>query len=178
MVILAMRYSKILKAIDWGCFSTFVFGGVVVALGFLAGLEVNKTFVGLAVVLGWLAVIVAALIFVFDTVMWFIGKAPWYWRSLSPLNFAFVLLVAALFSYNRNMGLMIPMVIVASSFVVAWLVVANKVHERKLFVFVVVPSFFSAFGYYVPLFLGAMLLFVSIFAKRGFTSEEGRGGLR
>jgi len=72
------------------------------------------------------------------------------------------------------MGLLIPMFIVACSFVVAWLVVANKVHERKLFVFVVAPSFLSAFGYYVPLFLGAMLLFVSIFAKRGFISKVQR----
>jgi hypothetical protein len=165
VVILTMRYPKILKIIDWGCFATFIFGAIVVALGFLLGFEVNKIFVGLAVVFGWLAVVVATLTFVFDTVMWFIGKAPWYWRSLSPLNFSFVLLVVALFRYNKDMGFLTPILIVACSFIVAWLLVSNRIYERKLFVFVVVPSFFSVFGYYVPLFLGAMFLIVSIFAR-------------
>ena len=96
-----MHYSMALKTLDWGCFATFVFGGIVISLGFLLGVEVNKTFVGLAVVLGWLAVIVATLVFAFDTLLWFIGKAPWYWRSLSPLNFSFVLLVVSLFRYNE-----------------------------------------------------------------------------
>jgi hypothetical protein len=171
MVIPAMRYSRTLKTIDWGCFATFAFGGIVVSLGFLLGLEVNKTLVGLAVVFGWLAVIVATLVFVFDTAMWFSGKAPWYWKSLSPLNFSFVLLVVALFRYNKDMGFLVPMLIVAFSFIVAWLVASSKIYEKKLFVFVVVPSFFSVFGYFVPLFFGSVLLFVSVFAKRGFGAE-------
>lgn len=171
MVIPAMRYSRILKAIDWGCFAVFIFGGVVVALGFLLGFEVNKTFVGLAVVFGWLAVAIATLVFVFTTVMWLIGRAAWYWKSLSPLNFSFVILVISLFSYNKDMGFLAPALIVASSLVVAWLLASRKIYERRPFVFVVIPSFFSVFGYSVPLFIGTLFLFVSIFAKREVASE-------
>ena len=124
-----MRYSKILKVIDWGCLAAFIFGGIVVALGFLLGFEINKNFIGLAVVFGWLAVAIATLVFIFDTVMWFIGKAPWYWMSLSPLNFSFVLLVVALFRYNKDMGFLVPMLIVACSFIVAWLLAVNKIYD-------------------------------------------------
>lgn len=171
-----MHYSRISKIIDWGCLAIFIFGGIVVSLGFLLGFEVKKSFVGLAVLFGWLAVVIATLVFIFNTVMWFVGKAPWYWMSLSPLNFSFVLLVVALFRYNKDMGFLIPMLIVTCSFIAAWLLATYKIHERKPFVLVVVPSFFSVLGYYAPLFLGAMLLFVSIFARRGFTSEIQEAG--
>ena len=167
MVIPIMNYSKILKTVDWGCFSIFIFGGIVVAFGFLLEIEINKTIVGLAVVFGWLAVAIATLIFIFDTVMWFIGKAPWYWKSLAPLNFSFVLLVVSLFRYNKEMGFAIPMVIVACSFVIAWVLSFYKVYDRKLFLLIIVPCFFNALGYYVPLLIGSLLLFVSILAKQG-----------
>ena len=161
-----MTYLKIQKAVSWGCLATFVFGGVVVVFGFLLGFEVNKNFVGLAVVFGWLAMVVASLIFIFNSFIWCIDRAPWYWKSLSPLNFSFVLLVISLFRYNKDMGFIIPMIIVACSFVVALLVKAYRAYEKKIFLLVVVPCFFSAFGYYVPLLVGSLLLFVSIFSKQ------------
>ncbi|MCG7910285.1 MAG: hypothetical protein JAY82_10975 [Candidatus Thiodiazotropha taylori] len=171
MVISVMQYSRILKTIDWGCFAAFIFGGAVVALGFLLGFEVNKTFVGLAVVLGWLAVAIATMVFIFTSFIWLIGRADWYWESLSPLNFSFVILVISLFSYNKDVGFLTPALIVVSSLFIAWLLSSIKIHERKPFVFVVVLSFLSVFGYIVPLFIGTLFLFVSIFARRGLASE-------
>ncbi len=163
-----MNYSRIQKTIDWVCLVTFVFGAIVVILGFLLDFDVNKNFIGIAVVFGWLAVVVAGLAFIFNTAMWFINKAPWYWKSLVPLNFSFVILVVALFSYNKEMGFTIPMVIVACSFVAAWFVASYKLYDRKLFLLIIiVPCFLGVFGYYVPLLVGALLLFVSILALQG-----------
>lgn len=166
-----MRYSRIQKIIDWACFSVFIYGIVFAVIPLLLDVEalfefeVIKALFGLAIVLGWLAVVVAGVAFIFNTAMWIVNKAPWYWKSLVPLNFSFVILVMELFSYNKEMGFTIPMVIVACSFVAAWFVVSYKMYDRKLFLLIViVPCFFSVFGYHVPLLIGALLLFVSILA--------------
>lgn len=161
-----MSWRNTLKWINWTSLVVLTFGSVVVVFGFIFGIHVNRTVIGLAVVLGWVALIIVGLVFVVMTFSWFIGKAPWYWRSLVPLNFSFVLWAIALFRYNTNMGMLLPAVIVASSFAVAWLVVSNSIHERKPFLLVIVPSLFSGLGYFVPIFLGSLLMFVSVLARR------------
>ena len=202
MVIPAMNDSKILQVtvkslkailnvINWACFSIFIYGIVFVVVPFLVDyyLELDifeisgpirsiyPVLMGVGILSGWLATfIVAPSVFVIVTVMWLFGQAPWYWRSLVPLNFSFVILVAAFFSDGPDkslVSLVIPLLIVVCSAVIAWILVAHKVHERKLLVllaYLVVPGMFimPPSDYMVPLFLGMLLLCVSVFAKLEF----------
>ncbi len=174
-----MRNSKALKLVELICLIVFIYGSIVfVFFGFLLDIVISKDAIGIAVMLGWVAVPIAVLFFVFDTFMLLINKAPNYWLKLSPLNFSFVLLVLALFSYNKSMGIAIPIILITFSFLVSWLIIYKKIYQNKFFIliaFIIIPSFCSFFGYHVPLFVAAILLFISIFiryrANRGYADS-------
>jgi hypothetical protein len=159
-----MRHSRIQKAIDWWCFAVFLYGIVFAVIPVLLSdgssfdYEIVKVLFGLAIVSSWLAVVITTLAFIFSTALWVIGKAPWYWKTLSPVNFSFVLLAVAFLSYNKNDGYAIPILIVLGSFAAASLIVATKVNERKWFLLVFLTGVFCFTGYYIPLFLGSLLL--------------------
>lgn len=144
MKILAMRYLRtILKVLDRGCFAVFVLGGTFISLipvlestplEFLLAIELYKIFVGVSVFLGWLALPVATLVFIFNTAMWFVGKAPWYWQSLAPLNFSFVLLTIVVFNPSGFKSILLSlMVLVACYFVIFWFLSSRKLHGDKVF---------------------------------------------
>lgn len=177
MAVLAMRYPKIQKLIDRACFSIFLYGTVFAVTPILFGLdalfefEVIKALFGLAIVLGWLAVVVATLAFIFNTTLWVIDKAPWYWKTLSPVNFSFVLLAAAFLGYNKEFGFTIPLLIIGAALTFAWLVAERNIYRKKPFLFLLVPIFLCSLSYVISLFIGSVLFFVSVYAKRGSSGD-------
>ena len=121
----------------------FAVGGVSFAIGIvlkstpldvLLDLEIYKISIGVSVILGWLALPVVTLVFIFNNIMWFIDKAPWYWQSLSPINFSFVLLTVALFN-NEPVLFFVPMVLMACAFIIAWSLLYRRLYEDKVLFF-------------------------------------------